>query len=236
MGKLMVVACFFFFFFRAAALFIEWLFSGLCWQLLNCSHLLCFALKPNKSPNRICWHSHKAPCHSADWYGGNGCVFLRFAVCRVYALVCYWITWSIAIWLTHHQLHNSQCINLFVVWSGLNWNVSQLFVSLCAVSGSHQSAVANSEEIQYNVFFSSSFLAASWMLFTVALHYSNGLLFWRQKQQSLFHCMESWLQAPATTWQLKTAHYKKTENPCLMFLLSEGGTAISSYPSQAFPL
>lgn len=60
--------------------FIDWLYSGLCWQLLNCSHLLCFALKPNKSPNRICWHSHKAACHSADWYRANGCVFLRSAV------------------------------------------------------------------------------------------------------------------------------------------------------------
>lgn len=44
-------------FFRAVAQFIDWLYSRLCWQLLNCAHLLCFALKPNKSPNRICWHS-----------------------------------------------------------------------------------------------------------------------------------------------------------------------------------
>lgn len=108
-----------------------------------------------------------------------------------------------------------------------------------------KSTVACSAQIRNGTmcFFFSFLLAAGWMLFTVALHYSNGLIFlkasgcasWFLFFLSLFTSTESRLQPPATTWQLKTAHYKKSKKkPCLMFLLSEGGSAISSHPSQAF--
>lgn len=155
------------------------------------------------------------------------CVCYALLLLCVNALVCYWITWSIAVWLIHQQ-HNSQCIISLS-------NGTEIFhgsVSLCAVSRLHQTTVANSVEIKYNVVSGCR---------RNAIYCCSTLFKWPafsegRKQQSVFHCMESRLQPPATTWQLKTAHYKKTENPCLMFLLSEGGTAISSYPSQAFPL
>lgn len=125
-----------------------------------------------------------------------------------------------------------------------------LFPSAELPSRSHQvySSLLGADTMRHNVvvvFF--SLLAAGWMLFTVALHYSNGLIFLKASgsaSQFFFYFLflslststESRLQLPATTWQLKTAHYKKSKkkNPCLMFLLSEGGSAISSHPLQAF--
>lgn len=139
--------------------------------------------------------------------------------------------------LTHrvHPQQNIHCIISAFEWTQLKYFLvlfSFLFFSLpCAVNRLLQSTVDNSVEIQYSVVFGCR-LNAIYCCSTLF----KWPAFWRQKQQSVFHCMESQLQPPATTWQLKTAHYKKTENPCLMFLLSEGGTAISSYPSQAFPL
>lgn len=129
--------------------FIDWLYSGLCWQLLNCSHLLCFALKPSKSPNRICWHSHEAACHSADWYRGDGCVFLRFTV----AVCMLWCAIELLEVLLFDSSISSRTFSTLFLFRMDSIEIFHACVSVCAVSRSHQSTVANSKEIEYNVFF-----------------------------------------------------------------------------------
>lgn len=140
MVKLMDVAC-------KTAQFIDWLYFRLCWQLLNCSHLLCFALNPNKSPNGICWHSHTVPCHSADWYRGNAWVFLKVSYCCVHAAVGSRTTCSVPA-----SAAAQRSVNCFLY--KMSWTeIFDDFISQSAASRLHQGTVSHSVRIQYNLAF-----------------------------------------------------------------------------------
>lgn len=155
-----------------AAPFIDWLYSGLCWQLLNCSHLLCFALKPNKSPNRIDLLTLTQGSVSFSWLIWREwlCVF---TVCcfRAHAPVCFWIPWSIAVWFTHQPTKHS--VHYFCFSNGLNWDISWLCFSVrCQYIASNYSSTFCRDTVRCGYWLQAE-------CYFTALYYSNGLLFWR---------------------------------------------------------